>query len=74
MKRSVHSSFWNGGADAYIKALKDEEEQAIQPIRDALRIETDPEIKRSLRDQIKGIRTEYKKKRKSADSSLFIGQ
>jgi len=69
----MSNGFWSGGANSYIKTLQEEERHAIQPLKDALRGETNPETKRSLKDQIKAIHTEFKNKRKSVDSSLFTG-
>lgn len=73
MKTFRNNGFRAEGAASYIKALQEEKRQAIQPLKEALLVETDLANKRSLKNQIKAIKTEFKKKKKSATSSLFIG-
>ncbi len=66
------TGLWAGGSRKYLKALREEEDEKIAPLRKALESETDPRIKRSLKDQIKAIKTEFKEKRKAAASGLFM--
>jgi hypothetical protein len=69
--KSEPTGFWSGGRRQYLRALRDAEEEKIAPLQQALKSDTDPEIKRSLKDQIRRIRAEFQGKRKAADSSLF---
>ncbi|MDD5706486.1 MAG: hypothetical protein PHR35_11215 [Kiritimatiellae bacterium] len=65
------SGFWSGGHGAFIKAVREEEQQALAPLLRALEAETDPEAKHVLKDQIKQIEAEFTSKRQAAGSSLF---
>ncbi len=64
--------FWNRGPEQYLKALRKEEQEQLQPLRDALGREPDPEVAKDLKDQIKAVEAEFKQKRKAADSGLFM--
>ena len=73
METPVSNDFWAGGSESYRKTLQEEEAQAIEPLKESLRVESDSKIKRSLKDQIKAIQAEFKQKRRSAGASLFMG-
>ncbi len=64
--------FWSGGPEEYFKALCKEEQKRLQPLRDALAIEPDPETAKDLKKQIKAVKAEFKQKRKAADGGLFM--
>jgi len=66
------SGFWSGGHGAFVKALREEEKEALAPLLRNLESESDPEARRGLKDQIKQIKAEFKSKRKTAGSSLFL--
>ncbi len=70
MSRST--GFWSKGSRQYKKALREEEEERIAPLRQELKSETDPEAKKNLQNQIQAIQAEFKEKRKAADSGLFL--
>jgi len=65
------AGFWSRGHSALTKALREEEQEILAPLLRALESESDPEAKRGIKDQIKQIRAEFKRKRKAAGSSLF---
>jgi vacuolar-type H+-ATPase subunit E/Vma4 len=71
MKMGLQSGFWSGGRGEYLKALRQEAKEKIEPLRQSLRSETDPHRKGQLKELITAIRTEFKNKKKAADSSLF---
>ena len=66
------TGFWSEGHRKHVDALREEEEQKVAPLRQALESEPNAEIKDKLKDQIKAIQAEFEKKRKAADSSLFM--
>jgi len=70
--RTTSSGLWSGGYREFLKALRQEERDRIAPLQESLKSETDPKAKRDLKDQIKTIRTEFRRKRKQAHSSLFM--
>ncbi len=72
MKNLNNNGICAGGGDSYLKALRVEEREAIEEIRKLLRAENDKEAQQSLKAQIKTIKLEYKKKRKSIGGSLFM--
>ena len=53
MKNRQVNGFWNGGCAEYLRALRDEENERLTPLRQALKNETDPEIKCGLKEKIK---------------------
>lgn len=55
----------------FIKALRKEEKEAFKPIKQALDAETNPEARKKLKEEIKKVKAEYKKKRKDADAGLY---
>ena len=69
---SHSTGFWNKGSRQYRKALREEEEERLTPLRQELKSETDPETRKDLLNQIQAIRAEFKEKRKAADSGLFL--
>jgi hypothetical protein len=71
MKNRQANGFWAGGYEAYLRALREEEDDRLDPLRQALKNETDPEIECSLKEKIKSIQAEFQEKRTAADSSLF---
>ena len=62
---------WTRGWESYRKALEEEEKDDLSPLQKALRSETDPAMIETLNKQIEAVRVKFKKRRKSADSSLF---
>ncbi len=71
---SATQGFWTGGPGEYFKALQKEEQKRLQPLRDALATDPDPEAAKDLKKQIKAVKAEFKQKRKAADGGLFMTQ
>lgn len=65
------SGFWSGGHGALLRALRQEEKEALAYLKRALESESDPGVRQHFRDQIKQVKAEFKAKRKAAGSSLF---
>ncbi len=72
MMSSQSQGFWAGGHESYLKALRRQQREKLQALRDALASETDPQIKRSLEDQIQAVELEFENKRKAADRGLYL--
>ncbi len=63
--------FWNKGRNQLLKALREEEREEVAPLRDRLQSEDDPDVRKSLKNQIKAVKDRFRQKRKAASSSLF---
>ena len=63
--------FWSGGHQEYLKALREQEEAALAPLRLSLESESDPRTRRGLEDRIRRLQAEFEQRRKAANSSLF---
>ena len=63
--------FWASGEGEYLKGLREEETAKLQPLKTALKEETDRQVQAELKAKIRLIRREYKDKRKAARGGLF---
>jgi hypothetical protein len=65
------TGIWSGGYAAFFEALREEEREALSPLKSALEAETDPEVRRHLKARIKRVKEDFRGKRKAAASGLF---
>jgi hypothetical protein len=71
MNKAKRLGFWTGGISIYLKELRVEKKEKLRPLRNALKSEKDPEIRRNLKRKIKSIEAEYRQLKKNASTSLF---
>jgi len=67
-------SFWSGGSDSISSRLDAEEAEALQPLLAELKATKDRPSRKIIKERIKAIKAEYKKKRRDLDSMLFFGK
>ncbi|MEW6754664.1 MAG: hypothetical protein AB1505_27320 [Candidatus Latescibacterota bacterium] len=65
--------FVPGGRKRYLEALQREETQRLGEIGRTLAEERDPEVRRSLQEQIELVQEEYRRKRRAVGRGLFAG-
>ena len=65
------SGFRHGGHDEYSEVLDREMKARLDPLFEKLRGETDPALRKRLKDEILEIKKEFGEKKKSMKRSLF---
>jgi hypothetical protein len=71
MNKAKRLGFWTGGVSSYLRELRVEKKEKLDPLRKALKREKDPEIRGNLKRKIKSIKAEYRQLKKNASTSLF---
>ncbi|HMP00603.1 MAG TPA: hypothetical protein PKE26_16015 [Kiritimatiellia bacterium] len=71
-KRGGNNSFWSGGRDEHSSRLDAEERQALQPLEEMLTQAQDKENAKLIKEQIKQVKREFKKKRRESGGYLFM--
>ena len=64
--------FWSKGRRQYVKALREQEKQRVALLEAELRSAGDRSGRQRLQAEIKSIRADFRKRRKEADSGLYI--
>jgi len=64
--------FWADGQKSFLDQLRKEEAEILSPLENELKDATSPILKAEIRERIKAVKREYRRKRRASDSSLFI--
>lgn len=67
------TNFWANGLASFTNQLDKEEQTRVLPLRSELKTTTDVARRAQLKKEISDIRTDFKKRRKEARCSLFVG-